>query len=67
MCKNTNKTGLNTSFINAKTGRTISREQALNQINKGNPTYNGYHGVTKSDGTSYVRSNPDKSHKNNIE
>ena len=65
--KEESNTGLNTSFINEATGRTISREQAIDQINKGNPTYEGYHVVSGNNGADYIRSNPDKSSKNNIE
>lgn len=60
-------TGLNTSYLNTNTGRTISREKAVEQITKNNPTYEGYHVVTPKNGVPYVRSNPDQSKKNNIE
>lgn len=60
-------TGLNTSYLNTNTGRTISREQAIEQINNHNPTYEGYHVVEPKNGVPYVRSNPDQSKKNNIE
>ena len=59
-------TGFNTSFVNEKTGRTIGVEQVIEQINKGNPSYDGYH-VVNGPTRDYVRSNPDRSHKNNIE
>lgn len=59
-------TGLNESFINERTNRRISREQAVEQIKKGNLTYEGYHVVNGKSGE-FVRSNPDKSQKNNIE
>lgn len=64
--KTESSTGLNTSFINQNTGRTITRQQAIEQISKGNPSYNGYHVVSGCNGD-YVRSNPDKNQKNNIE
>lgn len=58
--------GFNKSFINEATGRTIGVEQVIDQINKGNPTYSDYHVVNGTTGD-YVRSNPDRSKKNNIE
>ena len=61
------KTGLNTEFVNLESGRHISLEQAINQINKGNPNYSNYTTVTNPNGTTYVRSNPDNKRNNNIE
>jgi hypothetical protein len=61
------ESGLNTQFVNIHTGRTISREQAISQIEKGNPTYSDYHIVKNPNGLDYVRSNPDGKAKNNLE
>lgn len=61
------QSGLNTEFINVETGRHISLEQAVAQINKGNKNYENYQVVNKSDGTTYIRSKADNSKKNNIE
>ena len=60
-------TGLNTQFVNTNSGRTISREQAINQIQNGNPTYSGYHVVNNPNGKDFVRSNPDGKPNNNLE
>lgn len=65
--KTENKTGLNTTFINTATNRTITRNQAIKQIQKNNPNYKNYHISHTSDGTPYVRSNPDSKKNNNIE
>lgn len=65
--KSENERGLNTIFTNLNTGRSISSSQAIEQIQKGNPTYSDYHIVNRSNGTVFIRSNPDKSIKNNIE
>lgn len=59
--------GLNTEFINAKTGRRILLEQASVQIGKSNKNYQNYRVVNKSDGTRYIRSKADGIKKNNIE
>lgn len=64
--KSETETGLNKTFINQSTGATITLEQAITQINKGNPTYEGYHVVNRQ-GVDYIRSNPDNSQTNNIE
>ncbi len=56
----------NTSFVNELTGRTIGIKQVIDQIHKGNSSYNDYH-VVKGPTGEYVRSNPDNSSKNNIE
>lgn len=64
--KEESDSGFNTSFINEQTGRTIGIEQVIDQINKANPTYDNYH-VVKGPTGDYVRSNPDRSEKNNIE
>lgn len=60
-------TGRNVSFVNTNSGRTIPVEQAVRQIDIGNPTYSGYHVVRPVHGQPYVRSNPDGSKVNNIE
>lgn len=60
-------TGLNTEFTNIDSGRTFSREHVIDQINKGNPNYDNYTTVTNSNGTTFVRSKPDKNDKNNLE
>lgn len=61
------ESGLNTNFVNINSGRQITREQAITQINKGNPSYDGYHVVKNSNGLDYIRSNPDSKLKNNLE
>ena len=61
------KSGLNTEFVNVTTGRHVSLEQAITQINKGNPNYDKYQVVNRTDGTSYIRSKADGVKKNNIE
>lgn len=60
-------TGLNTKFVNQESGRSISLEQAVEQIQKGNSNYSDYEVVTKSNGTTYIRSKPDGKRENNIE
>lgn len=58
-----NSSGLNTRLnIN---GKTYTNNQAYNQAVQGNVS--GYHGVKRSDGTKFIRSNPDKNSKNNLE
>lgn len=59
--------GLNTEFVNVKTGRRIQLKQAVVQINNGNKNYEKYQVVNKSDGTTYIRSKADGVKKNNIE
>lgn len=59
--------GLNTEFVNTETGRHVSLEHAIAQINKGNRNYENYQVVNKSDGTTYIRSKADILKKNNIE
>lgn len=61
------KTGLNTEFINTETGKHISLEQAVTQIEKGNKNYKNYQTVKMSNGTKYIRSKADGNEKNNIE
>lgn len=60
-------TGLNTKFVNVESGRTITLEQAIKQIENGNRNYNGYQTVRNSNGTVYIRSIADGRKKNNIE
>ena len=59
--------GLNVEFVNQNSGRKIPLEHAVQQIAKDNPAYDGYGAVVKQDGTTYIRSLPDKSTRNNIE
>jgi len=59
--------GLNTEFVNLNSGRHVSREHVIDQIEKGNPSYSDYHVVRNSNGKDYVRSNPDGKTKNNLE
>lgn len=55
-------TGLNNRVsIN---GRTYTNNQAYQKAIKGEIP--GYHGVKRSDGTKFIRSNPDGSKKNNL-
>lgn len=65
--KKESETGLNTEFVNKASGRTISLEQAIKQIDKGNPNYSNYQKVTNPNGTVYIRSKADGNRKNNIE
>lgn len=46
-------------------GKTYTNNQAYNKAERGEVS--GYHGVKNSDGTKYIRSNPDKSTNNNLE
>lgn len=61
------KTGLNTEFINIESGRTITLDQAISQISKGNKNYSDYQMVRKNSGTVYIRSKADGKTNNNIE
>lgn len=61
------QTGLNTKFVNKESGRTFELNQVITQIEKGNPNYNGYETVHKSNGTVYVRSIPNGRQSDNIE
>lgn len=61
------ETGLNTQFVNKETGRKISLEQAIQQIDKGNPNYSEYQKVVRENGAAYIRSKADSSKNNNIE
>lgn len=60
-------TGLNTEFVNVDTGRHIPLQQAVQQIQNGNPNYKNYEVVNMKSGTTYVRSKADSSTNNNIE
>lgn len=59
--------GLNVEFVNTDTNRRVDLEHVITQIDKGNSSYDRYTTVTNPNGTTYVRSKPDKSEKNNIE
>ena len=56
-------TGLNTRI--SVNGESMTNNQAYNKAKKGE--ISGHHGVINADGKKYIRSNPDKSSKNNIE
>lgn len=62
-----NESGLNTEFVNLESGRKIKLEQAIDQVKKGNPNYGNYVTVKNSNGTTYLRSKPNGSSKDNIE
>lgn len=59
--------GLNIEFVNTDTNRHVSLDHAITQIEKGNPSYDRYTTVTNPNGTTYIRSKPDRSERNNIE
>ena len=61
------ETGLNTEFVNIDSGRRVSLDHAMQQIRNGNPNYENYQTVNRSNGTTYIRSKADNSTKNNIE
>lgn len=61
------ETGLNTEFINIESGRKIKLEQAIRQVEKGNLSYQNYVTVRNPNGTTYLRSKPNGSLKDNIE
>lgn len=65
--KEESNTGLNTRFVNEESGRTMSLEHVIDQIENGNPNYNKYEKVQNPNGTVYVRSKPDGNQNNNIE
>jgi hypothetical protein len=48
-------TGLNTEFVNMDSGRHISLEHAIRQIENGNPNYKNYQTVNLTNGTTYVQ------------
>ncbi|MDF2986854.1 MAG: hypothetical protein K0R50_2364 [Eubacterium sp.] len=64
---NESETGLNTEFINTDSGRHMSLEHVIEQIENGNKNYTGYQTVTNQNGTTYIRSKPDGNKNNNIE
>lgn len=59
--------GLNTRFVNEDSGRTVSLQHVLDQLNKGNPNYKNYEKVINPNGTIYVRSKADGKSGNNIQ
>lgn len=59
--------GLNTEFVNQESGRRVTLDHAIRQIEKGNPNYSGYQSVQMKSGTKYIRSRADHSTRNNIE
>lgn len=61
------ETGLNTEFVNKESGRKVSLEHVVKQIDNGNPNYNSYQKVVNQNGVTYIRSKADTSTKNNIE
>lgn len=60
-------TGLNTEFVNIDSGRHVSLEHAIKQIENGNPNYQRYPTVNLPNGTKYIRSKADGNEDNNIE
>ncbi|MNJ04584.1 hypothetical protein D3C73_1654170 [compost metagenome] len=56
------KTGLNEKFKDTKTGEILTRGQVAKDIDK----YPDYH-VMKLNGKNVIRSNPDKSERNNLD
>lgn len=60
-------TGLNTEFINVDSGRKVTLEHAIEQIQKGNPNYSDYQTVSMHNGTTYIRSRANDSKADNIE
>lgn len=60
---NETPTGRNTNFHDNYTNVDMTRQQFVNEINKGN--YNNYH-VNKINGVDTPVSNPDKSINNNL-
>ncbi len=61
------ETGLNTEFVNLESGRKIKLEHAIQQVGKGNPRYQNYITVKNPNGTTYLRSKPNGSVRDNIE
>lgn len=61
------ETGLNTEFVNIDTGRHVTLDHAIRQINNGNPNYMNYQTVNLPNGTTYIRSKADGIKNNNIE
>lgn len=60
-------TGLNTKFVNVESGRCVTLEHAIKQIDNGNKNYNNYQIVRNANGTVYIRSKADGKKGNNIE
>ncbi|MGV2794518.1 DUF3892 domain-containing protein [Clostridium perfringens] len=56
------KTGLNQKFKDNKTGEILTRGQVANRINE----FPDYH-IMRTDGRRVIRSNPDRSEKNNLD
>ncbi|MBC2575197.1 DUF3892 domain-containing protein [Peptostreptococcus canis] len=56
-------TGRNTHFVDNNTGKTMTRNQFVKEINKGN--YENFH-VRNINGVDTPVSNPDKSKNNNL-
>ena len=61
------ESGLNVEFVNTETNRRVGLNHVINQIERANPNYERYTTVTNPNGTTYVRSKPDGSQRNNIE
>lgn len=61
------ESGLNVEFVNIDTNRRFDLNHVITQIENGNPNYERYTTVTNPNGTTYVRSKPDNSQRNNIE
>ena len=59
--------GLNTEFVNQESGRRVTLDHAIRQIEKGNPNYSSYQSIQMKSGTKYIRSRADHSTRNNIE
>jgi len=60
-------TGLNTKFLNVESGRSVTLEHAIKQIDNGNKNYSDYQTVRTLNGTLYIRSKADDNRNNNIE
>ena len=60
-------TGLNTAFVNVESGRRVTLEHAIKQIDNGNKNYSDYQTVRNSNGTVYILSKADGKRNNNIE
>ncbi|SHH54837.1 hypothetical protein SAMN02745135_01163 [Caloranaerobacter azorensis DSM 13643] len=56
------KTGLNRKFLDTKTGKILTRGQVADNIDD----YPDYH-IMKKDGKRIIRSNPNKSKKDNLD
>lgn len=52
-------TGLNTKFVNVESGRSVTFEHAIKQIDNGNKNYSGYQSVRNANGTVYIHSKAD--------